>query len=184
MTVPDPIGEIERLFRQEGAREYLGEAVSQAEHMLQAGALARAAGAPDALVAACLLHDVGHFHGVMTGRDLMEGRDNLHSDTGAAWLSAWFGPAVTEPVRWHVAAKRYLCAIDPAYLRELSAASLHTLCVQGGPLSEAEAAAFAALPYAADAVALRRWDDQAKDPTATTPGFDSFRPLLEGLRFA
>jgi gamma-butyrobetaine dioxygenase len=172
---------IAELFANEGAGEYLGEAVTQAEHMLQAGALAEAAGLPPAVVAAALLHDVGHFQGLVTGRDLMRGVDNHHSDTGAQWLGQWFGPDVCEPVRLHVAAKRYLCAVEPTYFAELSAASVHTLQVQGGPMSAEEVAIFRAGGHADQAVALRRCDEGAKDPTATTPPFDHFRPLLEAL---
>ncbi|MGF1428925.1 2-trimethylaminoethylphosphonate dioxygenase [Kitasatospora sp. LaBMicrA B282] len=175
------LDELAALFAGEGAAEYLGEAVTQAEHMLQAAALAERAGAPDHLVAAALLHDVGHFHGVVTGRQLMLGEDNRHSDTGADWLARWFGPAVTEPIRLHVAAKRYLCTVEPAYRAQLSEASEYTLKVQGGPMTAERAAAFAELPGAADAVAVRRWDDQAKDPDTATPSFDHFRPLLECL---
>ncbi|WP_354642758.1 TauD/TfdA family dioxygenase [Kitasatospora camelliae] len=173
------LDELEGLFAGEGAGEYLGEAVTLAEHMLQAGALAEAAGAPPHLVAAALLHDVGHFHG--SGTELMAGRDNRHSHTGADRLGRWFGPEVTEPIRLHVAAKRYLCTVEPAYRAGLSAASEYTLQVQGGPMDETEAAAFAAHPAAADAVALRRWDDHAKRPATTTPPFAHFRPLLAAL---
>jgi gamma-butyrobetaine dioxygenase len=88
---------------------------------------------------------------------------------------------VTEPIRLHVPAKRYLCAVEPSYFARLSEASVYTLSVQGGPMSEAEAREFEALPRAADAVAVRRWDDQAKDPSASAPGFEHFRPLLAGL---
>ncbi|MFE3681723.1 phosphonate degradation HD-domain oxygenase [Streptomyces sp. NPDC059095] len=170
------------LFDGEGSAEYLGEAVTQAQHMLQAGALAEEAGAPAHLVAAALLHDIGHFHGAVTGRDLMEGgHDNRHSHTGADWLARFFGPEVTEPVRLHVAAKRYLCTVEPGYFALLSEASVHTLRVQGGPMSPEQAREFAAHPGARDAVAVRRWDEQAKDPDRETPGFAHFRPLLEGL---
>lgn len=181
MSAHDPVDVLAELFESEGGAEYLGEPVTQAEHMLQAAALAEAAGAPDHLVAAALLHDVGHFQGAVTGRDLMRGTDNRHSDTGADWLAQWFGPDVTEPVRLHVAAKRYLCTAEPGYFALLSEASIYTLGVQGGPMSEDEARAFAASPGAHDAVAVRRWDEQAKDPDAVTPGFDHFRPLLARL---
>ena len=175
------VDELAALFAGEGTAEYLGEAVTQAQHMLQAGLLAQSAGASDALVAAALLHDVGHFHGAVTGHDLMDGTDNHHSATGAAWLARWFGPAVTEPVRLHVAAKRYLCAVEPDYHARLSPASVFTLSVQGGPMTPEEVRRFEAEPYHADAVALRRWDEQAKDPSAAGPGFDHFRALLERL---
>lgn len=177
----NPIDAIEALFSGPGAGDYLGEAVTQAEHMCQAGLLAQQSGASDELVAACLLHDVGHFHGEVSGRDLMGGTDNRHSMTGAQWLGQWFGPAVTEPIRLHVAAKRYLCAVEPEYFAKLSEASVYTLSVQGGPMSAEQVAEFEAEPYAADAVALRRWDDAAKDPACQAPDFAHFRPLLERL---
>ena len=180
MTGPvDVIGE---LFAGEGAQDYLGEEVSVAVHMRQAGALAEAAGAPAAQVAAALLHDVGHICGAtVSGRELMAGTDNRHGEAGAAWLAQWFGEEVTEPVRLHVAAKRYLCAVEPGYYGKLSAASVYTLSVQGGPMNDVEAAAFAAGPYAQAAVAVRRWDEEAKDPAAETPEFGYFEPLLRSL---
>jgi gamma-butyrobetaine dioxygenase len=178
MTSPDPVRLIADLFASEGADEYLGEPVTQAAHMLQAATLAEAAGAGPALVAAALLHDVGHFTGSISGQELMAGTDNKHSDTGAAWLAQWFWPDVTEPVRLHVAAKRYLCAVEPGYAATLSDASVYTLGVQGGPMSESEATEFGASPFAQAACQLRRWDDLAKDPAATTPPFDHFAPLL------
>ncbi|WP_033222388.1 2-trimethylaminoethylphosphonate dioxygenase [Kitasatospora phosalacinea] len=175
------LDELEALFEGEGAGEYLGEAVTMAAHMLQAAALARAAGAPPALVAAALLHDVGHFRG--SGLESTAGTDNRHGATAAARLAPHFPPAVTEPVRLHVDAKRYLCATEPGYFDRLSPASVRTLALQGGPMSPAEAAAFAAHPYGADAVTVRRWDEAAKDPAAQTPAFAAFRPLLlESMR--
>ncbi|HEX9065492.1 MAG TPA: HD domain-containing protein [Streptosporangiaceae bacterium] len=177
----DPVAAIEALFEAEGGSEYLGEAVTQASHMLQAAWLAEQAGAGDALIAAALLHDVGHFTGTVSGHQLMAGTDNRHGDSGAGWLAQWFGPEVTEPVRLHVAAKRYLCATEPGYADTLSPASVYTLGVQGGPMSEPECAEFAASPYAADACQLRRWDDGAKDPQACAPELAHFRPLLARL---
>jgi gamma-butyrobetaine dioxygenase len=149
--------------------------------MLQAAALAEQDGAPPALVAAGLLHDVGHFHGAVTGHDLMRGTDNRHSHTGADWLAQWFGPEVIEPVRLHVAAKRYLCATEPGYFGLLSPESVRTLALQGGPMTPEQAAAFAALPFAHDAVAVRRWDDEAKDPSVAPPEFGHFEALLTAL---
>jgi gamma-butyrobetaine dioxygenase len=169
------ITELSEMFDGPGAAEYLGEQVSIGVHMRQAGALAQRSGAPDALVAAALLHDVGH---------LLDAGDRRHGVAGAAWLSRWFGPEVTEPVRLHVAAKRYLCATDPGYTSLLSEESVRTLAVQGGPMTEAEAAEFAASPYAGDAVAVRRWDDLAKDPAGQPPPFGYFVTLLDRLRHA
>jgi gamma-butyrobetaine dioxygenase len=184
-----PVDRITGLFTSAGAADYLGEPVTVAQHLIQAGALAEAAGAPPALIAAALLHDVGHLRGAdlfadeaeLSGRELMAGTDNDHGDRGAAWLAQWFPPVVTEPVRLHVAAKRYLCAVEPGYFGLLSPASVHTLSVQGGPMGEAEAGEFEANPFAADAVRVRRWDDAAKDPAMVTPGLDHFIPLLATL---
>jgi gamma-butyrobetaine dioxygenase len=177
----EAVGIIAELFASEGAADYLGEAVTQATHMLQAAALAEEAGAPRPLIAAALLHDVGHFTGTVAGQDLMRGTDNRHSEQGANWLAQWFGPEVTEPVRLHVDAKRYLCAVEPGYLGQLSPASVYTLGVQGGPMQRDELAGFEASPFAAEACQVRRWDDQAKDPDAAPPPFEHFAPLLEDL---
>ena len=179
-----PIERIAELFAGEGVRSYLDEEVSIAVHMLQAGALAERAGAADALVAAALLHDVGHFEAVgrrVTDTQRLEPIDRKHQDSGAEWLAQWFPAAVTEPVRLHVLAKRYLCAVEPEYLAKLSPASVHTLSLQGGPLTEAEAREFERRPHAQAAVSVRRWDDRAKDPAVATPTFEHFRQLLTDL---
>ena len=179
MTAGDAVTVIAGLFASEGAAEYLGEPVSQAAHMLQAAALAEREQAGDALIAAALLHDVGHFAG--SGRDLMRGTDNRHAESGASWLARWFGEEVTEPVRLHVAAKRYLCATEPGYAAVLSPASVYTLRVQGGPMQGAELAEFEAGRYSAAAIRVRRWDDAAKDPRAQVPPFEHFVPVLLAL---
>jgi gamma-butyrobetaine dioxygenase len=171
MTAVETIGE---MFAGPGARDHLGEPVPIGEHMLQAGTLAEAADAAGALVAAALLHDIGH----LLGEDEDEDR---HGEAGANWLSQWFGAAVTEPVRLHVPAKRYLCAVDTGYFGLLSAESVRTLSLQGGPMTADEVAAFEALPFFRDAVAVRRWDDQAKDPMITPPRFAHFAPLIEAF---
>jgi gamma-butyrobetaine dioxygenase len=163
---------IAELFSGPGGQAYLGEPVTIGVHMRQAGALAEAAGAAAPLVAAALLHDIGH---------LRQETDTRHGEAGARWLSQWFGEAVTEPVRLHVPAKRYLCATEPGYFGLLSAESVRTLSLQGGPMTAGEAAAFEALPHAADAVAVRRWDDEAKDPAVTPPEFAHFAALLGAL---
>ena len=155
MTTDDPVQIIAELFASEGAADYLGEEVSQAAHMFQAALLAEADGAGPALIAAALLHDVGHFTGAVTGHELMRGTDNKHSDAGAAWLAQWFGEDVTEPVRLHVDAKRYLCATEPGYAATLSAASVYTLGVQGGPMQGEELADFETSPHAPAAIRVR-----------------------------
>ncbi len=169
---------LERLFEEVGGTAYFGEPVTTTEHMLQTAVLADRAGQPAETIAAALLHDVGHLlHGL--GEDIAErGVDTDHESLGAAYLDDLFGPAVIEPLRLHVAAKRYLCATDPRYAKRLSEASARSLALQGGPMSPAEASAFAALPHARAAVALRRYDEAAKVPGKALPRFADFRPLL------
>ncbi len=172
---------IDRLLarlRDYGRSAYLGERVSITEHMLQTAHAAERAGAPPALVAAALLHDIAY---VVHEPPEDPALDAGHPALGGRVLAPHFGPAVAEPVRLHVAAKRYLCAVEPGYRAALSPASVSTLAVQGGPLTDAEVRDFEASPYAADAVRLRRWDDAAKVAGAPTPDLAHYRPLLERL---
>ena len=172
---------IEDIIARRGAEAYLGEDVTQAQHMLQAATLAEREDGSDAMVAAALLHDIGHFIGEF-GQDYIErGVDNRHEDAGAAILEPWFPPEVVEPVRLHVATKRYLCATDPGYFGKLSEASVRTLALQGGPMGPEEVAAFERNPHRDIAIKVRLWDERAKDPEMQTPGFAHFRPVLERL---
>jgi phosphonate degradation associated HDIG domain protein len=175
------VDELERLFALRGARDYVGEPVSQAEHALQCAALAEEAGEADAVVAAALLHDVGHLLESDALAALEAGDDQVHEDLARDFLAPHFPAEVIEPVRLHVAAKRYLCALDPSYREALSDASKRSLELQGGAMDEAEAAAFAASPHHVAAVTLRRFDDQAKVPGKAVPGFAHYRPVLERL---
>jgi phosphonate degradation associated HDIG domain protein len=173
------------LYEGRARRPYGLSRVDQRAHAVQAGWHAREQGAPASLVAAALLHDVGHMVHDLGEHPAAHGIDDRHEAVGAAWLSRWFGPAVVEPVRLHVAAKRYLCAVEPGYLERLTRDSIESLALQGGPMSGDEVAAFLALPYASDAIALRRLDEAAKDPSAPMPPFESFRDdLLAALRGA
>lgn len=169
------------LFDAEGSQDYLGEAVTMAQHMLQAGLAARQAGVDQELVVAAVIHDVGHFSGAVSGQDLMAGTDNHHDEAAAAWLSQWFGPEITEPVRLHVDAKRYLCATEPEYYEQLSEASKYTMSVQGGAMDAAEVREFAANPFVDSAVALRRFDDLGKDPETSDLSLADFREDIEAL---
>jgi phosphonate degradation associated HDIG domain protein len=174
-TVVDFIADI---FERRGAESYLGEAVTMSQHMLQAALLAEREGAGDELIAAALLHDIGHYTSEFGPYSPDDTRDNLHDAAGARVLEPFFPPLVTQAVRLHVAAKRYLCAVDPAYWDALSTASKHTLQLQGGPMDAVEVAAFQAQPFHSEAVRVRRWDDAGKDPTVTTPGFAHYVPVL------
>lgn len=171
MTTVDDVVE---LYERWGADPY-DEEVAQIDHALQTASRAVADGAPDALVAAALLHDVGH---------LLARRGDApapHERTGPAFLARAFPPAVTDPVALHVGAKRYLCAVEPGYAAGLSAGSVRSLARQGGPMSPGEAGAFEASPGWRAAVALRRWDDAGKVQGAAVPGLDTYVPLLRSV---
>ncbi len=176
----DPIDEIFTIFRTFGSLRY-GEDVTQMEHILQCGHLARTDGASDALIAAALLHDIGQFIDDAGHAAEKLGIDARHEETGAAYLAAYFPKSVTEPVRLHVEAKRYLCATRPGYHATLSRASSISLDLQGGPHSPQEAEAFLALPAARDALRLRRYDDMGKKQDWAVPELESYRPLLNSL---
>lgn len=173
MTLDEIVG----LYEKRGAAQYGGEAVSQLEHALQCASLAEAAGAASPLVAASLLHDLGHL---LAGRphELGNDADDGHQNTVLPFLRGVFPDAVLEPIRLHVDAKRHLCAVEPAYWDALSAASRHSLTLQGGRFGVAESERFLAQPYARDAVALRRWDDLAKVPGRATHGLGHFTQML------
>ena len=180
----DILERIEHWFALHGATSYEGhrrESVSALAHALQCAQLAEDARADAPLVAAALLHDVGHFVAIAEVGEMAD-VDDVHELRGVAVLVRDFPPAVVEPVRLHVAAKRYLTAIEPAYLRGLSPASVHSLAQQGGPFQGDEIARFEALPFADDAVRLRRWDDLAKTPGRETPGLDYYLALLDEVR--
>lgn len=175
----NPIDEIFELFEQHGGADYGGERINQLEHALQCAALAEDAGADAALISAALLHDIGHLVHDLGREPAARGIDDRHEVRGREWLSSRFGENVTEPVRLHVDAKRYLIATDPGYLATLSPASLRSLALQGGPFSTELAASFFRLPHAPAAVRLRQWDDGAKIPGKPTLGLKHFSPYLE-----
>ncbi|MCA9076166.1 MAG: HD domain-containing protein [Planctomycetaceae bacterium] len=168
------IDEVLRLFRERGDSEYGGEAVTQAEHALQAADLALEDGAESTLVVAALLHDVGHLLHRLPDDAPDYGVDDEHEELGGRWLEKRFSPAVIEPVRLHVAAKRYMCARDPAYFELLSEPSRLSLKLQGGPMNANEVNEFEKNPYHEDAVRLRRWDDEAKIVDKVTTPLEGF----------
>ena len=178
------VDEVIELYERLGGDPY-DEVVSQLAHALQSAALAEGAGAPDSLVAAALLHDVGHLLDLdrrpgETGSGLPD-TDLRHEDTGASWLRPLFTPEVSAPIALHVRAKRYLCAVDPGYRDRLSEGSVRSLALQGGPMEADEIRRFEYLPTCSEAVLLRRWDDAAKVAGAPTPALGEYRPLLDRL---
>jgi [1-hydroxy-2-(trimethylamino)ethyl]phosphonate dioxygenase len=175
------IDEIRRLYASRGGSAYYGEPVSMLQHGLQAAHFAAEAGAPETLVVAALLHDIGHLVEDVPA-DLADWRsDAHHEEVGAAWLARHFPAGISDPVRLHVPAKRYLCATEPSYFEKLSAASVHTLQLQGGPMSAIEIAAFEREPHHRDAVRIRRWDDAGKVENLATRSLEEMLVLVESL---
>ena len=172
------LGDIEKLFDDHGHIEYAGEGVSQLEHALQAAHAAEREGATSELVTAALLHDLGHMLNRQGETPTARGIDDQHQYYALPFIRPLFGDAVCEPIRLHVEAKRALCALEPDYYEALSEDSKRSLTLQGGVHTQSEVDAFLAKPFAEDAVRVRRWDDAAKQPAASTP------PLAHYLEIA
>lgn len=173
--------EILAVFDERGSCAYFGESVSMTEHALQAAYFAQIAGAPPALIVAALLHDVGHLIEDVPGDIADWAVDAHHEQVGGRWLAQRFPAEVSEPVRLHVPAKRYLLATDAGYFQKLSPASVITLELQGGPMAANEVARFETEQFHRDAVRIRQWDDQGKVTGLKTPGLGDYRALIEGL---
>ena len=181
----DPLRqELLTIFTGRATKRYGLSAINQLQHALQVAALAEKDEAPPATVLASLLHDVGHMIHQLGEDPAARGVDDVHEELGARWLAERFGPAVSEPVRLHVAAKRYLCTVESDYFGKLSADSVRSLELQGGLMSPEELAAFCAHPQHAEAVRLRRFDEAAKDPRAATPDFDHYLRHVAACRRA
>ena len=181
------------MLAEAGEHSYGGEAVTQLEHALQAATLAQLQGHDEEFVVACLLHDLGHLtdeaqevldvdaatdaDGSLRARQRSEALE--HGAEGAAFLEGVASERIRYLIAGHAAAKRYLCTTDPSYYDRLSPVSKRTMADQGGLMSPEEVASFAANPWAADLVALRRFDDAAKEPGMATPRLEAFRPLVE-----
>jgi predicted HD phosphohydrolase len=181
---PDPVADVLDLFASRGDGHY-GESIDQRRHALQSATLAVADWADDCLVAAALLHDIGHLlSGPDRGASVDGAVDDHHESIGARWLAPRFGTDVARVVALHVTAKRFRCTFDPDYRAALSSASIQTLVAQGGLLEDGAAARFAAHPGSDRALTLRGWDERAKDPDTGTPGLEAFVPILQRLRSA
>ena len=173
-------------FAGSAARRYGGEPVTELAHSLQCAELARDAGADDELQLACLLHDVGRF--AVDPRLIFDRKDRAggarpdakgHHDVGADLIAPYVPERVAWLVRMHADAKRYLCAIEPAYWDTLTPGSRYTLTLQGGVMTPETVSSLTRHPWLADAVRLRRWDDLAKVPDQPTRRLEAWAPLLQ-----
>ena len=166
------------LFNEKGHSLYGGEAVTQMEHALQTATYARKNNASDALIAASLLHDIGHLLHALPDDAPDFGVDDLHEELAAIFLEKYFIKEVVEPAKLHVQAKRYLCFVDADYYNTLSEPSRQSLALQGGIMNAEEAAEFEKYENYKEAVLLRTWDDLAKDPTMQTDPIESFATYI------
>ena len=171
--------QIIQLFETKGGSMYGGEAVTQLEHALQAAYLAKLGKAKHSLIVASLLHDIGHLLHDLPEMASDEGIDDVHEELAGNFLTKYFIDDVVEPVKLHVQAKRYLCATEQDYYEALSQPSKTSLEFQGGIMNELEIENFKTNPFYLDAIALRKWDDLAKDPNFVTPHLVDFIPSLE-----
>jgi predicted HD phosphohydrolase len=177
-NIVDFIGSI---FERRGGEEYLGEPVTMGQHMLQGATMAEQSKEPDDIIIGALLHDIGHFTSEFGTFSMEDKEDRYHEDVGAAVLEHFFPKVITDCCRYHVAAKRYLCATNPEYFQKLSAASIHSLNLQGGPMSETEIKEFERNPNLKKILTVRLYDDAGKIPDMDTPSFWHFAPLVQKM---
>lgn len=168
-----------QILRSRGHEQYGGEAVTQLEHALQCATLAQENQAGPELITACLFHDLGHLIHDLGENAAEKGVDDRHEYCAIPWLKPLFSEAVTEPIRLHVEAKRYLCAVDSDYFDSLSTNSRQSLRLQGGIFSPEEVKKFLNSPYAESAIQLRCWDEDAKVHGQVTPNLDDFMTVIE-----
>ncbi|MBT2131894.1 (R)-1-hydroxy-2-trimethylaminoethylphosphonate oxygenase [Aliiroseovarius lamellibrachiae] len=181
LTPQNIVAFIGGIFERRGDEEYLGEPVTMAEHMLQGATIAEQNGQSEEIIVGALLHDIGHFTSEFGTYHPDDTEDRHHEDAGAEVLEQFFPSVITDCVRYHVAAKRYLCATKPEYFARLSPASAHTLELQGGPMNEAEVAAFAANPNLKQIIAVRYLDEAGKRDDMLTPDYWHFAPMVQRM---
>lgn len=169
------------IFARRGGEEYLGEPVTMAEHMLQGAHFAEQAGEPEVIIVSALLHDVGHFTSEFGTFSMDDTADKFHEDAGADVLEPFFPTLVTDCVRYHVAAKRYLCAAKPSYFKRLSEASIHSLNLQGGPMDADEVAEFEKNPNLKEIVKVRYYDEAGKRADLETKPFSYYAPMVQRI---
>ncbi|UWQ39064.1 HD domain-containing protein [Leisingera aquaemixtae] len=177
-TIVEFIGGI---FDRRGGEEYLGEPVTMAEHMLQGAAIAEQNGQPEEIIVGALLHDIGHFTSEFGTFSMDDTEDRFHEEAGAEVLEQFFPSVITDCVRYHVAAKRYLCATKPEYFNRLSEASIHSLNLQGGPMNAEEVAEFEKNPNLKQIIAVRYLDEAGKRADMETPDYWHFAPMVQRM---
>ena len=180
--MPALCDELLAIYGGRATRRYGLAEINQLQHALQAAALAEQAGEEPSLIAAALLHDIGHMIHQLGDDPAARGIDDRHEEQGARWLARRFPESVSEPVRLHVPAKRYLCGAEPDYFARLSPDSVRSLQLQGGPMSADEKRMFDREPWAAEAKKLRRFDEGAKDPQAGTRSFEHYLTYVDACR--
>jgi len=176
--------DISSLLNSRATTWYGQEAVSQLEHALQCAYLAEKANETSETIVAALLHDLGHILSkenlnTTVDKESPPIKDDLHQYVALPFLRNIFSDAVLEPIKLHVEAKRYLCAVDSNYWDSLSPASKHSLDLQGGIFNEMQVKAFEDLPYASQATRLRRYDDLAKVAGLSTPSLSHYEVLMK-----
>jgi phosphonate degradation associated HDIG domain protein len=181
LTAENIVEFIGSIFDRRGDEAYLGEPVTMGQHMLQGASLAEEAGQPDQIIVAALLHDIGHFTSEFGTFTMEDTEDRFHEDAGAQVLEKFFPTVISDCCRFHVAAKRYLCATDPEYFDKLSEASIHSLSLQGGPMSSDEISKFEENPNLEKIITVRHLDDAGKDPNLETPDFWHFAPKVQSM---
>ena len=173
------VGFIGSIFERRGGEEYLGEPVTMGEHMLQGATIAEQNGQSEEIIVAALLHDIGHFTSEFGTFTMDDTEDRHHEDAGAEVLERFFPKVITDCCRYHVAAKRYLCATRPEYFNRLSDASIHSLNLQGGAMSAAEVAEFEKNPNLETIIAVRYLDEAGKRAGMQTPDFWHFAAMVQ-----
>jgi phosphonate degradation associated HDIG domain protein len=169
------------IFDRRGGEEYLGEPVTMAEHMLQGATIAEQNGQDEIIIVSALLHDIGHFTSEFGTFTMDDTEDRYHEEAGAKVLEEFFPSVVTDCVRYHVAAKRYLCATKPEYFKRLSEASIHSLNLQGGPMNADEVSEFEANPNLKEIIAVRYLDEAGKRADMETPDYWHFAPMVQRI---
>ena len=169
------------IFERRGGEEYLGEPVTMAEHMLQGATIAEQNGQSELIIVSALLHDIGHFTSEFGTFSMDDTKDKLHEEAGAQVLERFFPTLVTDCVRYHVAAKRYLCATKPEYFNRLSEASVHSLNLQGGPMNSEEITEFELNPNLKEIIQVRYLDDAGKRGDMETSAFSHFAPMVQRI---